>query len=84
MKDKMKFSHALMNNNFSKSDLVAVRKILKKRDIILTQSKIVEKFEKAWSKWLNVKYSIFVNSGSSANFISISLLKILNTNLSRL
>ena len=80
MKDKMKFSHALMNNNFSKSDLVAVRKILKKRDIILTQSKIVEKFEKAWSKWLNVKYSIFVNSGSSANFISISLLKILNTN----
>ena len=67
-----------MNNNFSKNDMIAVRKILKKRDVVLTQSKIVEKFEKAWSKWLNVKYSTFVNSGSSANFISISLLKILN------
>ncbi len=74
----MKLNHALMNNNFSKNDMIAVRKILKKRDVVLTQSKIVEKFEKAWSKWLNVKYSTFVNSGSSANFISISLLKILN------
>ena len=80
MKDKMKFNHALMNNNFSKSDMSAVRKILKKKDVILTQSKIVEKFERAWSKWLNIKYSTFVNSGSSANFISISLLKILNKN----
>ena len=76
----MKFNHALMNNNFSKSDMSAVRKILKKKDVILTQSKIVEKFERAWSKWLNIKYSTFVNSGSSANFISISLLKILNKN----
>ena len=80
MKDKMKFNHALMNNNFLKSDMSAVRKILKKKDVILTQSKIVEKFERAWSKWLNIKYSTFVNSGSSANFISISLLKILNKN----
>ncbi len=76
----MKFNHALMNNNFSKSDMTAVRKLLKKRDVVLTQSKIVEKFERAWSRWLNIKYSTFVNSGSSANFISILLLKILNKN----
>ena len=31
-----------------------------------------------WSKWLGVKYSTFVNSGSSANFISIKILQILN------
>ena len=79
----MKFNHALMNNNFSKSDMTAVRKLLKKRDVVLTQSKIVEKFERAWSRWLNVKYSTFVNSGSSANFISILLLKILNKNSKR-
>ena len=33
-----------------------------------------------WSKWLGVKYSTFVNSGSSANFISIKILQILNNN----
>ena len=80
MKDKMKFSHALMNNNFTNEDMSAVIKLLKKKKIILTQSKTVEKFEKSWSKWLKVKYSTFVNSGSSANFISISLLKALNKN----
>jgi len=73
-----KFSHPLMHNNFTSSDIIGVTKILKKKNIILTQSKKVEEFEKKWSKWLGVKYSTFVNSGSSANFISISLLKILN------
>ena len=31
-------------------------------------------------KWLGVKYSIFVNSGSSANLLSIKALKIFNKN----
>ena len=75
-----KFNHPLMNNNFTSSDIFEVNKILKKKNIILTQSKKVEEFEKKWSKWLGVKYSTFVNSGSSANFISILLLKILNKN----
>ena len=67
-----------MKNNFTKSDIDLVIKFLKTKDIILTQSKNVLKFEKAWSKWLGVKYSVFVNSGSSANLLSISILKILN------
>ena len=75
-----KFSHPLMDNNFTSSDIVEVNKILKKKNIILTQSKKVEEFEKKWSKWLGVKYSTFVNSGSSANFISIAILKTLNKN----
>ena len=69
-----------MNNNFTNRDMVDVRKLLKNKDVILTQSKQVARFEEKWSKWLNVKYSTFVSSGSSANFISISLLKILNKN----
>ena len=69
-----------MNNNYTKQDMTAVRNLLKNRNIILTQSKKVEEFEKKWSKWLKVKYSTFVNSGSSANYISISLLKVVNKN----
>jgi CDP-6-deoxy-D-xylo-4-hexulose-3-dehydrase len=76
----MKFNHPLMHNNFTNLDMVKVKQLLGKRNIILTQSAQVEKFEKAWSKWLGVKYSTFVNSGSSANFITIKILNILNKN----
>ncbi len=37
----------------------------------LTKSDLTLKFEREWSKWLGVKYSIFVNSGSSANLAGI-------------
>ena len=60
--------HELMHNNFDKHDFTEVKKLLNKKNPILTQSKKVEEFEKKWSKWLGVKYSTFVNSGSSANF----------------
>ena len=73
----MKFSHKLMDNNFTNQDIGAVIKLLKQKDRIFTQSKNVAKFEKSWSKWLGIKYSVFVNSGSSANLISITILKIL-------
>ena len=44
---------------------------------IFTQSKKVKEFEKLWSKWLGVKYSVFVNSGSSANFLTMLAIKYL-------
>ena len=74
----MKINHPLMYNNFTKTDLVKVKNLFKKKNIILTQSTQVDKFEKAWSKWLGVRYSTFVNSGSSANYLTIKILKILN------
>lgn len=74
----MKFKHALMHNNFTKSDMQSVQKLLKAKNIILTQSSKVREFENKWSNWLGTKYSVFVNSGSSANFISLSILKSLN------
>ena len=73
----MQFSHPLMHNNFTKADMNAVIKLFKQKNIILTQSKYVKKFEKKWSKWLGVKYSVFVNSGSSANLLTMTALKIL-------
>ena len=76
----MKINHSLMDNNLTKSDMHSVRKLIGKKDIILTQSKKVKEFERNWSKWVGVKYSVFVNSGSSANFLTISLLNILNKN----
>ena len=63
-----------MQNNITKKDFNVVINFLKKQPI-LTQNKKVEKFEKLWSRWLGVKYSVFVNSGSSANFITLSALK---------
>ena len=63
-----------------RSDMNAINKIIKKKDLVLTQSNKVKEFEKKWSKWLGVKYSTFVNSGSSANFITLSILKIFNKN----
>ena len=79
-KGNMNFNHKLMNNNYTNKDIGAVKKFLKNKGVILTQSKKVLEFEKKWSKWLGVKYSTFVNSGSSANFITISILKALNKN----
>tara|TARA_Y100000590_G_scaffold436422_1_gene556963 strand:+ start:6495 stop:7679 length:1185 start_codon:yes stop_codon:yes gene_type:complete len=73
----MKFSHPLMHNNFTKDDINSAINVLRQKKRILTQSKYVKKFENKWSKWLGVKYSVFVNSGSSANYITISILKIL-------
>jgi CDP-6-deoxy-D-xylo-4-hexulose-3-dehydrase len=37
----------------------------------LTKDKLTAEFEKKWSEWLGVKYSVFVNSGSSANLAAI-------------
>ncbi len=76
----MKINHPLMHNNFTKKDLSKVKELFNKNDIVLTQSEQVKKFEQRWSKWLGVKYSVFVNSGSSANYISIKILSIINKN----
>ena len=70
----MNFKHPLMHNNITKDDMSCVIKFLKTNPI-LTQKKNVIEFEKKWSKWLGVKYSVFVNSGSSANFITIAAMK---------
>jgi CDP-4-dehydro-6-deoxyglucose reductase, E1 len=66
----------LMQNNITREDLDAVIKHLKQDDPILTQSKNVKAFEEEWSEWLGVKYSVFVNSGSSANQLTLAALRL--------
>ena len=67
----------LMHGNISKSDLDEVKKIFDDDNPKLTQGPRVKQFETEWSKWLGVKHSIFVNSGSSANLLTLAALKIL-------
>ena len=42
----MKFSHKLMDNNFTDNDIKSVSRLLKKKERIFTQSKNVIEFEK--------------------------------------
>jgi CDP-4-dehydro-6-deoxyglucose reductase, E1 len=65
----------LMKNNIARADLDAVIKFLQQDDPILTQSKNVGAFEEEWSNWLGVKHSVFVNSGSSANQITMAAIR---------
>ena len=65
----------LMRNNILREDLDNVIEYLKQDDPILTNGSKVREFEEKWSEWLGVKYSVFVNSGSSANLLSLMLLK---------
>jgi CDP-6-deoxy-D-xylo-4-hexulose-3-dehydrase len=65
----------LMKNNIAREDLDAVIKFLQQDNPILTQSKNVAAFEEEWSNWLGVKHSVFVNSGSSANQITMAALR---------
>ena len=65
----------LMRNNIIKEDLDCLVEFLQQDDPILTQSENVKAFEREWSKWLGVKHSIFVHSGSAANLVTIAALK---------
>ena len=68
--------YPLMSDNISREDLDLVIEHLKKDNPKLTNGPECRAFEEAWSKWLGVKYSVFVNSGASANLLSMTILKI--------
>lgn len=65
-----------MRNNILREDLDAVIEHLKQDDPILTHGANVRAFEAEWSEWLGVKYSILVNSGASANLLTMAILRI--------
>ena len=65
----------LMHNNITREDLDALIEYLQGEDPILTQSAQVRAFEREWSEWLGVKHSVFVNSGSSANLLTMAALR---------
>ena len=65
----------LMRNNISRADLDALIEFLKQDDPILTQSQNVRAFEQEWADWVGVKHCVFLNSGASANLLTITALR---------
>jgi CDP-6-deoxy-D-xylo-4-hexulose-3-dehydrase len=65
-----------MRSNILREDLDAVIEHLKQDDPILTHGENVRAFEQEWSAWLGVKHSVFVNSGASANLLTMAILKV--------
>jgi CDP-4-dehydro-6-deoxyglucose reductase, E1 len=65
----------LMKDNIAREDLDAVCDLLRQTDPVLTQSANVRAFEEEWSDWLGVRHSVFVNSGSSANLLTLAALR---------
>ena len=65
----------LMANNIARADLDAVIELLRQDDPILTNGKNVREFEREWSEWLGVKHSVMLNSGASANLLTITALR---------
>lgn len=64
-----------MHNNITRADLDALIAYLGQDNPMLTQSRQVRQFEQEWSDWLGVRHSVFVNSGSSANLLTMAALR---------
>jgi CDP-6-deoxy-D-xylo-4-hexulose-3-dehydrase len=65
----------LMRNNITRADLDAVIEYLRQDDPQLTQAEQVMAFEEEWSAWLGVRHSVLVNSGASANLVTLAALR---------
>lgn len=70
-----KLTWPLMENNITRSDLNMLIEYLKQDDPKLTHGPLVRKFEEEWSNWLGVKHSVMLNSGASANDLSMIALR---------
>lgn len=62
----------LMNDNIDREDINSVIDFLSQDKIPkLTNGPKVIEFENAWGEWLGTKYNLFVNSGASANELTM-------------
>jgi CDP-6-deoxy-D-xylo-4-hexulose-3-dehydrase len=61
-----------MNNNIDKQDIQSVIDFLSQESIPkLTNGPKVLEFENTWGEWLGTKYNLMVNSGASANELTM-------------
>ena len=68
---KKKFSYSLLENAFSKKDLEIGMKVVKSGQITMSSNTI--NFEKNFAKKNQSNYALMVNSGSSANLLSVAV-----------
>tara|TARA_R100000030_G_scaffold60308_1_gene45536 strand:- start:525 stop:1709 length:1185 start_codon:yes stop_codon:yes gene_type:complete len=69
------FKWQLINDSITNEDKKSLIDHISLDGVRFTQGAKVKEFEKVWSDWLGVKHSVFVNSGASANYIMVSILK---------
>lgn len=76
MTTQSSFSLPLMEDNITKEDIGELISFLSQEKIPkLTNGPKVLEFEKKWSEWLGVKYSLMLNSGASANELTMLALR---------
>ena len=63
-----------MKNNITLSDRLKLAKFVLTSDRF-TNGKKVREFESKWNDWLGSKYSLYVSSGSTANYLLLSAVK---------
>ncbi len=69
LKVKKKYFYPLLENGFSNEDIKQAQKVLNTK--FITMGKHTLNFEKAFAKKIKAKYAVMVNSGSSANLLSV-------------
>jgi CDP-6-deoxy-D-xylo-4-hexulose-3-dehydrase len=70
-----KFNWQLINDNINMQDKLEMISFISSPDVRFTNGPKVREFESIWSDWLGVKHTTFVNSGASANYIMMSVVK---------
>ena len=65
----------LMHDNIPRSDLDALIAYLSADDPRLTHGPQVRQFEEAWADWVGVGHTVMVNSGSSANDLTMMAMR---------
>ena len=74
-KRRSKYLFPIKDSTFRNKDLIEGIKVIISKNV--TMSKITKKFEKTFSKTIKNPYSLMVNSGSSANLLTMTILKTL-------
>jgi len=72
---KTNYSWQLINDSITDGDKKALTDFINTPNQKFTNGVKVREFEAEWSKWAGVRYSTFVNSGASANYIMASIMK---------
>jgi len=70
----MQYEWPLMSDAIGEEEREALVDFINTTDRFTNGPKVRE-FEQAWSEWLGVKHSVFVNSGSTANMLLVAALK---------
>jgi len=65
-------NYKLTSNSWGKEEINAIYKVIESGQF--TYKNKVKEFEKKYSKYFGMKYSVMTNSGSSANLLAIASL----------